>query len=230
MAAMSTRDALAAFDAALRVDESLVVPMRIDVRRIVDTDEPMLQSLVRGVRRRRAAVGGGERRSVGARLAELSPGDRLREVDLLVRREIAVVLGHSGGESVVADKSFSELGFDSLTSVELRNRLGAETGLRLPATLVFDHPTPAAVASLVADELTPHTTDPTPTQDEEMRLRSTLAAIPVDRIRQAGLLDALLGLADTGTEPVPRSVDPDAIDELDTDALIARALEGSQTA
>ncbi|MYW05801.1 type I polyketide synthase, partial [Streptomyces sp. SID3343] len=90
---------------------------------------------------------------LGVRVAELATGDRRRFLVDVVRTQAAVVQGYPSAESVEAGKPFREQGFDSLTAVELRNRLNAESGLRLPATLVFDYPTPNALAEFLRGEL-----------------------------------------------------------------------------
>ncbi|WP_017602401.1 type I polyketide synthase, partial [Nocardiopsis lucentensis] len=83
------------------------------------------------------------------RLSTLAEPERLRTLVELVRAEAAFVLRHPNTDAIGAERAFKSVGFDSLTAVELRHRLNAATGLKLPSTVVFDHPTPTAIATLL---------------------------------------------------------------------------------
>ncbi|HEV3171639.1 MAG TPA: KR domain-containing protein, partial [Actinocrinis sp.] len=98
--------------------------------------------------------------ALAGRLAALAPDDARRTVLELVRSHVAAVLAHGSADEVDVDRPFIELGLDSLTSVELRNRLGTATGLRLPATLVFNTPTVAGVTDYLVRELAPAAPEP----------------------------------------------------------------------
>ncbi|MFB7669310.1 SDR family NAD(P)-dependent oxidoreductase [Kitasatospora sp. NPDC056138] len=227
---LSDADGVAMFSAALRADQALAVAMKLDVAAVraalrAGPVPPLLRRLVGAPGRRAVALPrtGGESAPAG-RLAALPAAERARALLELVRAHAAVVLGHATDEAIQPDRAFKQLGFDSLTAVELRNRLNAATGLRLPATLLFDHPTPDALAAFLQAELAP--AGPPASDDEVSRL---LAAIPAARLRAAGLLDALLALA--GAAPEQPSAepddDPDGIDDLDEiDAMDADDLVG----
>ncbi|MET8541620.1 type I polyketide synthase [Kitasatospora sp. NPDC004799] len=157
VAPLRSQEGLALFDRALTTDRALVVPMHLDAAAMVGTGEvpPLLRALVRAPRRRTAAAGAGSAGAGGLaeRLLGLSAARRDEAVREVVRTQVAEVLGYGSVEAVDLTRAFRELGFDSLTAVELRNRMNAVTGLRLPATLVFDYPTPSVLADFVRDEL-----------------------------------------------------------------------------
>ncbi|MFD3874633.1 type I polyketide synthase [Streptomyces sp. NPDC058623] len=210
VAPLSAREGLALFDAALAADgEPVLLPVAVDLptlrARAADGGIlPMFRGLVRTpVRQRRRATtssvtspadgttapdGAGEQ-SPAQRLAGLAPAERERTVLDLVRGQVAAVLGYRSAEQIGEEQAFKELGFDSLTAVELRNRLGAATGLRLPATLIYDYPTPAALARQVLGELAPEGTSGRKLSvlEELDRLESTFSSLdPTELAATAG--------------------------------------------
>ncbi|MHC5908053.1 beta-ketoacyl reductase, partial [Streptomyces sp. S6] len=162
--AMAPEKALAAFDQVLAGSEPCVMVMDVDWGRFVPRwtagrPSPLLSTLpevrqvvVGAVEVEETAPGAALR----ARLVGLSRSEQHWQLLELARREVAAVLGHSAAkarETITADRSFRELGFDSLTAVELRKRLNSATGLELAASLAFDHPTPRALAEHLWTEL-----------------------------------------------------------------------------
>ncbi|MEU4252175.1 SDR family NAD(P)-dependent oxidoreductase [Amycolatopsis sp. NPDC026612] len=137
--ALTTGQGLELFDRALAANRPLLVPVRLDLPalRRRSTVPPLLRGLVRPVRREARAAGFARR----------------EDVENLVRTEASAVLG---GAEIAPARAFRDAGFDSLTAVDLRNRLATATGLTLPATLVFDHPDPAALAAHLHGVLTGH--------------------------------------------------------------------------
>ncbi|MFD6556260.1 type I polyketide synthase, partial [Streptomyces sp. NPDC058398] len=155
LAAIPPTDGLRMFDAALAVDRAAVAPIRLDTSAFRDGPgqpvPPVLRGLVRVAPVRRTARTA-PKGSLGRRLAGLSEVEREQVVLDLVRTQVAAVLGHAAAQSVGADDSFKDIGFDSLTAVELRNRLNSAVGMRLPATLVFDYPNPLTLARFLTAE------------------------------------------------------------------------------
>ncbi|MGW3572119.1 beta-ketoacyl reductase, partial [Streptomyces sp. NPDC000941] len=256
MTPLATEEALALFDASSAAGEPFLVPARFELgalrSRATAAGVPaLLRGLVPASARPGGAADRGEGGEDGAnvgvslreRLARCGGKEQQGILTRLVRSHAAAVIGHAGIEEVAERRAFRELGFDSLTAVELRNRLTTATGLRLPATVAFDFPNPTALAEHVRALLLPANgngtaADGTSASDPgEEELRAAVASIPLGRLREAGLLSVLLdlaeapgglggGLGSVGAAAVPaaRSAEgPDSIDEMDIDSLIGLA-------
>jgi acyl transferase domain-containing protein len=156
------------------------------------------------------------------RLRELAPNEQQRQLVELVRLHAAGVLGHSDSDAVDVERAFQDLGFDSLTGVELRNRLKTDTGLALSRTLIFDYPTPTALADHLRQRLPLGFHE----ESDDERIWSSLRKIPLEELRRTGLLDKLLLLAGEPEKSLTQpTISDDTIDSLSPDELIAMALK-----
>ncbi|MEU7516433.1 type I polyketide synthase [Streptomyces sp. NPDC042898] len=230
--ALESKDAMELFDTATSAGatDAVLAVTRLDVAALrAREDEPplMLRGLVPAAPRRTAAgsasgSGSGSGSTDGSsalaeRLAGLARAERERVLIDLVREQVAGVLGHADHGAVEAERAFQELGFDSLTAVELRNRLNTATGLRLPTTLVFDHPSPAALATHLLDLLAPGDIAPEePVLEELARLKAAIGAVAADGTaheRITARLRELLDVADAAAG-APEAEDDDRDQDL----------------
>ncbi|MDY7091062.1 MAG: beta-ketoacyl synthase N-terminal-like domain-containing protein, partial [Actinomycetota bacterium] len=158
---ISAERGLAMFDHAVRQTAGHVVALLVDTARpIGGAPVPaLLRDLVKAGRRSAAGPAAADS-ALTAALAAMRPEDQTAHLTELVRTEAAQVLGHASAADIGARQEFRDQGFTSLTAVELRNRVAAVTGLRLPATLVFDYPNPAVLAAYLRTELTGDTAAP----------------------------------------------------------------------
>ncbi|WP_165986298.1 thioester reductase domain-containing protein, partial [Streptomyces sp. YIM 98790] len=153
------------FDAALAAGHPTTVPMHLDIPLIERQPGPVLpvlRGLVRRPARRVVSAAAEHTGQFAERLAGLDESGRRELLFDLVRTSVGAVLGHRGTGDIGDTTAFAALGFDSLTAVELRNRLESETGLRLPPTLLFDHTTPAALITFLDAELASRAGSPAP--------------------------------------------------------------------
>ncbi|NUQ99838.1 MAG: SDR family NAD(P)-dependent oxidoreductase, partial [Streptomyces sp.] len=200
---LSSAETMALFDAAQGFDEAHQVPVRFHTAALSADGNipPIFRGLVQGgagnAASRRgnagpsaAGVPGG---STPANLADRLPGlteDEQRALLLdTVRTHAALVLGHTDTDGIQADRAFKDLGFDSLTAVEMRNRLAAVTGLHLAATLVFDHPAPAELAEHLRSRLVPDASTVPPLLAELDRLEAAFKKLAADDLDSVALDD-----------------------------------------
>ncbi|WP_428847190.1 SDR family NAD(P)-dependent oxidoreductase [Nocardia arthritidis] len=156
VAALSVDEGLRLLDTVMNSGMAVALPVKLELpglrSRFGDQVPPLFRGLIPASSRRTAAGSGGAGRLRGL-IAAADETEALRVVLDLVCGQVAGVLGHAGAAAVAADRSFQELGFDSLAALELRTALQTGTGLRLPSTLVFDYPTPVDLARHLLAEL-----------------------------------------------------------------------------
>ncbi|MGW5869195.1 SDR family NAD(P)-dependent oxidoreductase, partial [Streptomyces sp. NPDC055239] len=221
LAPMSPAQGLALFDTALAADRATLFPARLDLPALRNQAAqnnlpPVFKSLVRApARRAAAAVGAGQSSSWSAGMAALDAADRAAALLELVGSQVSLVLGHGSASSVDADRAFRELGFDSLTGLELRQRLQTATGLRLPSTLVFDYPTLTALVGFLDQQIQGTHTGPTapvaittPTDDDPIVIVGMACRYPGGIDSPQELWQATLNGVDAITEfPTDRGWD-----------------------
>jgi NAD(P)-dependent dehydrogenase (short-subunit alcohol dehydrogenase family)/acyl carrier protein len=157
---------------------------------------------------------------LASQLAGLPPAGQEQLLTELVRAQAAAVLGHPSPQAVDPDRAFRDLGFDSVTAVEFRNRLTAATGLKLPATLIYDQPTPVALAQYLRTQVGGYQADYALVIEEISKLESLLAQAPWDdeeKIRLTSRLEVMargLRAADAGDAAVDDEFDPATDDEM----------------
>jgi acyl transferase domain-containing protein/acyl-CoA synthetase (AMP-forming)/AMP-acid ligase II/acyl carrier protein len=214
--AHTVEEGLALFDAACRSGEPHLVPVKLDQQalRTATNVAPPLRSFVPRRRTAKTAV---------IPLAQQLSGrteDEQRALLLdLVRTSVATVLAHGTPDTIAADQQFKQLGFDSLTAVELRNRLGAATGLKLPATLTFDYPTPQALVAYLLTEVggSQARQKLRTVVDTIAKLETALADLEPDADIAASLQRLLTKWRDKTPEPVAE--EKDDLDEITADDL-----------
>jgi 4-hydroxyphenylalkanoate synthase len=161
LAPMNPGQAVELLDAALTINNPLMVATRLDRAALGDRAQngglpALFSGLVRRPRRRQIEDTGDAAQTKSAlaqRLHGLAPNEQHDLLVEMVCLQAAAVLGRPTPEDIDPDTAFPDLGFDSLTAVELRNRLKTATGMTLPPTMIFDHPTPTAVADYVAQQI-----------------------------------------------------------------------------
>ncbi|MFJ8914168.1 SDR family NAD(P)-dependent oxidoreductase [Amycolatopsis sp. NPDC102389] len=216
VAAMSETEGLALFDAARRSEADVVLPIRLDTT-VMRERAHELPLLLRGSaprRTRRAEAAGEDDPGFARGLAGLTGPEQESLLLDLVRRHASAVLGHANPRAIAAEQAFKELGFDSLTGVDLRNRLAAATGVRLTATLVFDHPTPRALASRLRAELVAD--EPAPLTELLDQLENALAAVELSAAEREDVAARLRGAASAcaGSSPGAERIEAATDDEL----------------
>jgi acyl carrier protein len=198
--------AVQALGHALGAGDSLLALMDVNWAQFAAAPAPFLRDLPDVIELAREAAAGPADAISDDLTRQLTALPRTRQLQVLtslVQTAAATVLGHSSSDSIEGDRSFSDLGFDSLTSLEMRQQLNALTGLRLPATLLFDCPTPAILAEYLRAKAVDGGEAGSPVLEELGKLEDLLSSMARDDERRAEIAVRLASIAQTfHAEPV----------------------------
>ncbi|WP_312847787.1 SDR family NAD(P)-dependent oxidoreductase, partial [Streptomyces sp. WAC 01325] len=237
--ALETGEGLALLDAALLVNEPIAAPVALRTSALGDAGHGALPAVLHElvplrVRRRAVRAAAAADGELARRLGALAPAEQRRDVLELVQAHAAVALGHASAASVDETRSFKDLGFDSLTAVDLRNRLGSATGITLPATLVFDHPNPNSLTDYLLEQVLGEITEQTPSQvrghaatavDEPVAIVGMGCRFPGGADSAGGLWDLVAeGRDGLSSLPTDRGWDPALLEGL---AAVGGFLDGA---
>ncbi|MGW6507622.1 SDR family NAD(P)-dependent oxidoreductase, partial [Streptomyces niveus] len=232
---LTATEALALFDRALATDAPALLPVRL---RPTKDAPPLVRALLPAPSRPTARTGDitaaptADTRALPDRLTSLGAADAMRLLLDTVRGHVGDVLGHTGADAVDTDRGFGELGVDSLSALELRNRLGADTGLRLSTTLTFDYPTPTVLAAYLFEELgiTPDEDEDEGTRDAEaevIRLEALIDPESVDAEQRSRVALRLRALsARWAGSDAPQDAEPSEADRTELASVSAEELLG----
>jgi polyketide synthase 12 len=233
LSALSSTEAMELFDEAVAGGQPYVMAARLDLAVLRaqaghDALPALFTGLVQGSSRRQADNTANAARSKSAlaqRLHGLSDAEQHDVVLQLVRSHIATVLGTASPEDIDPAAAFQDLGFDSLTAVELRNRLKAATGLALSPTLIFDYPAPGTLAGYLRQQIVGSTAPAAAVDPAEVEIQRLVGSIPVNRLRQAGVLEMLLSLAGSADAAEGSDTEDRGIETMDLDDLVSAAFQ-----
>ena len=209
---LATSDALDLFDAAVAGEDAVLAVTRLDTKGLREPVPPLLSGFVPRATTTTVAESGVD-------FAGLPESEVDRVLTDLVRGHVATVLGHGDPAAVATGKPFRDLGLDSLTSVELRNLLTRSTGLRLSASLVFDHPTPAALVRHLRDLVAAPEDEPVTAQLG--KLADAVRRAAEDPVAFERITAELRALLDAAEEAAGRRDEPPVLDSASDEELFA---------
>lgn len=224
-------------DAAMALPYGALAPVPLNPQMLARNAQqgnlhPLLEQLLSAGALRKARALGQHAPTLKIELQALEVSARAKHVQKAIVSSIATILSLEDTSGIALDNTFKESGIDSLMALELRNRLASATGLRLPATLTYDYPTPLELAAHLYEQLSSALEDDADTPpahaasgEDDAHVRALLAHVSIDRLRNAGLLASLLQLADEST---PESLPQGGIDTASIDELVALAQSNNE--